>query len=309
MLVVRIFGLAGAAALLNTASLAADLSLPPPLPPPVYQAPVVAVTSGWYLRGDIGMGIQQFNDFQHNQTNPNFVWPASWQIVQKNIGDTDFIGFGVGYQWNNWLRFDVTGEHRKTSDLKVIGAYSGFNDFCPPVQTGQPSHTCFDLIQAQHSAWVVMANAYVDLGTWWCLTPFVGAGVGAARHTIAGLTDTGFPFGFSALGFASTTNPGTSTDNSKWTMAWALHAGVAYNVTNNVKIELAYRYLNFGNIDTPVVDCTFNGCLNPQGNPLAYHTLTSFTAQELKIGVRFLLQAPEVAPPPPAFAPPLMRKG
>ena len=134
MLVVRILGLAGAAALLNTASLAADLSLPPPLPPPVLQVPVVAVTSGWYLRGDIGMGIQQFNDFQHNQTNPNFVWPASWQIVQKNIGDTDFIGFGVGYQWNNWLRFDVTGEHRKTSELKVIGAYSGFNDFCPPVR-------------------------------------------------------------------------------------------------------------------------------------------------------------------------------
>jgi opacity protein-like surface antigen len=175
------------------------------------------------------------------------------------------------------------------------------------VQTGQPSQTCFDLIQAQHSAWVVMANAYVDLGTWWCLTPFVGAGVGAARHTIAGLTDTGFPFGFSALGFASTTNAGNTTDSSKWTMAWALHAGVAYNVTNNVKIELAYRYINFGNIDTPVVDCTFNGCLNPQGNPLAYHTLTSFSAQELKIGVRFLLQAPE-APPPP-LAPPLMRKG
>jgi hypothetical protein len=37
--------------------------------------------------------------------------------------------------------------------------------------------------------------------------------------------------------------------------------------------------------------------------------MTQFTAQELKIGVRFLLQAPEAAPPPPAFAPPLMRKG
>ncbi|HEY7248717.1 MAG TPA: outer membrane beta-barrel protein [Xanthobacteraceae bacterium] len=304
MLVVRILGLASAAALLSTASLAADL--PPPLPPPVYPAPVVAVTSGWYLRADFGKGIQRFGDFEHHQTNPNFVWPASWQIVQKNIGDTDFIDFGIGYQWNNWLRFDVTGEHRDTSELKVIGAYSGFQDFCPPIQTGQPSQTCFDLIQGQHSAWVVMANAYVDLGTWWCLTPFIGAGVGAARHTIAGFTDTGFPFGFSALGFASTANSGNNSDN-KWTMAWALHAGVAYNVTNNVKIELAYRYINFGNIDTPVVDCTFNGCLNPQGNPLAFHTLTRFDAQELKIGVRFLLQAPEA--PPPAFAPPIMRKG
>ena len=27
-----------------------------------------------------------------------------------------------------------------------------------------------------------MANAYVDLGTWWCITPFIGAGVGGARY-------------------------------------------------------------------------------------------------------------------------------
>ena len=28
-----------------------------------------------------------------------------------------------------------------------------------------------------------LANAYVDLGTWWCMTPFIGAGVGAAHNT------------------------------------------------------------------------------------------------------------------------------
>ena len=50
-----------------------------------------------------------------------------------------------------------------------------------------------------------------------------------------------------------------STDSSKWSMAWALHAGVAYNVTNNFKVELAYRYVNFGSIDTPVIDCAFVG--------------------------------------------------
>ncbi len=303
----KIFGLAGAAALLSTAALAADL--PPPLPPPVYRPPVVVndcvQCGGWYLRADFGMGIQHFSDFQQTQTNPNFVWPASWQIVRHDIGDTDFIGFGIGYAWNNWLRFDFTGEHRKTADLKVIGQYSGQADFCPPPGVG-PDQFCQDLYQAQHSAWVVMANAYVDLGTWWCLTPFIGVGVGAARHQFSGITDTGFPFGFSALGFTLDNDNG----NSKWTSAWALHAGVAYNVTNNVKIEFAYRYLNFGNIDTPVIRCGPFGCNNPQGNPLAFYTLTKFNSQELKIGIRFLLQ-PEAPPPPPVFVPPppLMRKG
>jgi opacity protein-like surface antigen len=289
---------------MNTALLAADL--PPPLPPPVYRPPVVVETGGWYLRGDIGVGIQRFSDFEHHQLNPNFVWPASWRILQTKMGDTTFLGFGIGYAWNNWFRFDVTGEHRNKADLKVIGSYSGFADFCPPNAGFGPPQTCFDVNQAEHSAWVALANAYLDLGTWWCLTPFVGAGVGAARHQFHGFTDVGFPFGFSALGFASDQN-----QNAKWSFAWAVHAGVAYNVTNNVKIELAYRYLNFGSVDTPAINCTAFGCGNINGNPNAFWTLTKFDAQEIKLGVRFMLQPDAPPPPPPVYAPPppLMRKG
>jgi opacity protein-like surface antigen len=300
MVRVNFIALAGAAALVSTATLAADL--PPPLlpPPPV---PVV-VTGGWYLRGDVGLGIQRFSDFQHHQLNQNFVWPRSWQIVQHDMGDTDFIGFGIGYAWNNWFRFDVTGERRKTADLKVVGQYFGAADFCPAGGFG-PDQFCFDHFNAHHSAWVVMANAYLDLGTWWCLTPFIGAGIGAARHQFDAFTDSGFPFGFASLGFV----PDSANSNSKWTRAWALHAGVAYNVTNNVKIELAYRYINFGDIDTPNVACFAFGCGNINGNPNAFYTLTKFDAQELRIGVRFML-TPDVAPAPLyAPPPPVMRKG
>jgi opacity protein-like surface antigen len=67
MVSAKIFGLAGAAALLSTATLAADL--PPPLPPPVYRAPVDCCQGGWYLRGDVGVGIQRFQSFDFNQTN------------------------------------------------------------------------------------------------------------------------------------------------------------------------------------------------------------------------------------------------
>ena len=41
-----------------------------------------------------------------------------------------------------------------------------------------------DIYHATKSEWVVLANAYVDLGTWWCMTPFIGAGVGGARVSI-----------------------------------------------------------------------------------------------------------------------------
>src|SRR5262245_34852571 len=94
---------------------AADLGPGPILPSVQAPALVEDFASGWYLRGDVGVGSQRFKDFEHHQTNSAFVWPASWRIDQKDIKDTAFVGFGVGYQWNAWLRTDVTGEYRQSS--------------------------------------------------------------------------------------------------------------------------------------------------------------------------------------------------
>ena len=38
------------------------------------------------------------------------------------MADAAFVGFGVGYAWNNWLRFDVTGEYRMKEWFKVTGS-------------------------------------------------------------------------------------------------------------------------------------------------------------------------------------------
>ena len=52
-------------------------------------APVVD-TGGWYLRGDVGVGAQNFKEFQHTQTESTFVWPASWRIDQKDMKSATF---------------------------------------------------------------------------------------------------------------------------------------------------------------------------------------------------------------------------
>src|ERR1700742_1763055 len=125
---VRMLALAGAAALMSTAAVAADL--PPPIQA-IYAPPVE--TGGWYLRGDVGVGNQSFKSYDFHQTNiaSGAVWPASWEIDQKDIKDAVFIGGGVGYAWNNWLRFDVTGEYRTDVKFKAVGSYAGAADFCP----------------------------------------------------------------------------------------------------------------------------------------------------------------------------------
>jgi opacity protein-like surface antigen len=284
---VALFAGAAFAAAVNAAS-AADL---PPIMQPRAMAPVQVedFTGGWYLRGDIGVGVQSFKTFDHTQTNAAFVWPASWRIDQKDINDSFFIGGGIGYQWNSWLRFDATAEYRAKAKFKVLGSYT---EFCP-------GGRCFDLYDGNHSALVVMANAYVDLGTWWCLTPFVGVGAGMAQHRFSSLTDIGFVSnGTTGFGFAQ-------TDTSEWKFAWAVHAGVSYSVSQNFKMELAYRYLNMGSVNTSIIDCAAAGCATGAG-PTAFYTMRDFNSHDFKLGMRWML-TPDVQQP--MYMPPLVRKG
>ena len=53
---------------------------------------------------------------------------------------------------------------------------------------------------------------------------------------------------------------------------------MAYNVTNNFKVELTYRYLSLGSV-TDTIDC-ISGC-----NPNSYKW-NSLTSQDFMIGFR-----------------------
>jgi len=300
--------LAGAtiASAFSSAQAADPADLPPIMGPqpigavPVIQqvAPVPVIQDfggGWYLRGDISIGVQRFKEFDHVQTNSAFVWPASWRIEQQEVSDTTTFGGGIGFQWNSWLRFDVTAESRGKSRFSAIGSYT---EFCT---VGR----CFDTYQGNHSAISLMANGYVDLGTWLNLTPFVGAGAGYTRHSISGLSDAGFlSNGLTGFGYAS------NNDFSDWTFTWALHAGIAYCLSNNFKLELAYRYMNFGNVNTSIIDCASGGCSTGSG-ARAFYTLREMDSHDLRFGIRWMLAPEAVVAPAPAYPlpPPLIRKG
>jgi opacity protein-like surface antigen len=246
-----------ATAIAGPAAHAADLSLPP-LP-----APVVEEYSGWYLRGDVGMSNQRVGSLFNVLYAGNSVTP-----VGMGFDSAPFFGLGVGYAYNNWLRFDVTGEYRGRSNFHgtdIVGP------FCTT-----PSGFCTDEYRASKSEWLFLANAYVDLGTWYSLTPFVGAGVGTSRNTISSFVDTNTPTGTVAFG----------DSHSKWQFAWALHAGLAYKLTRNATVEFAYRYVNLG--DAASGDLyTFTG-FNGVNNPMEFRRLTS---HDFKLGLRMNLDA------------------
>jgi opacity protein-like surface antigen len=281
----KVMALAGAA-ILSTVVGAAAADLPPLVQRPLPVVEDVGFASGWYLRGDVGIGVQDYRSFDFTQTNLAFVWPASWRIDNKEQKDTAFVGVGLGFQLNPWLRFDVTGEYRIKSIIHAVGSYT---EFCPG------GLRCFDVYDGNHSASVFMANAYIDFGTWGRITPFVGVGVGGAYHRVTNFWDLGLiADGSIGRGFAE--------DHSDWQFAWAVHAGLSYDVMPGLKLELAYRYLNMGDVRTGIVDCM--GC-GVTGGPLAYYTLRNFDSHDFKVGMRWLIQDM----PRPMYAEPIMRKG
>jgi opacity protein-like surface antigen len=272
---------AGAASLLPSMAFAADM--PMITPPPMYAPPPPADFGGWYLRGDIGFSNQSISKRDY------YSYPNLLSLQQRNSFDTGGIfGVGVGYQFNNWFRADVTAQYRGNANFHGLDLTS-----YPDTGTVQRGS---DTYSASKSELVFLANVYADLGTWWCVTPYIGAGVGTSRNTISNFTDIGvngtFLFG-TVPGLAS------ASSGSKWDLAWALHTGLAYRVTPNMTVELGYSYMNLGDGVT--------GALVTKDGVTANQAMTfkDITSHDLKLGVRwnFESEQPVYAPPP------LVRKG
>jgi opacity protein-like surface antigen len=274
---VKVLIAAGAASLLSQAAFGADLAI---APPPYYAPPPVQDFGGWYLRGDVGMTNSTAKLYDNNYATV----PAGGlqQLGEGFTGGTSW-GLGAGYQFNNWFRADITGEYRS----RVGFTGTDIATF--------PGATFSDVYQGGYSSWVGLVNAYVDLGTWWCITPFIGAGVGVANIQTTGLQDSGSNLTGGVLaGGASYFANGASTTN----LAWAVHAGLAYHVTRNFTVELAYRYLDMGTANHGF-GTSFDGS---NAGPSSFQ-FRDITSQDLRLGVRWTCC--DVEPPPP----PLIRKG
>jgi opacity protein-like surface antigen len=269
---------AGAASLFSSAALAADMAIAPP--PQMYApTPPPADFGGWYLRGDIGMTNQSMKSLNNPDPNSGLFTPVGMGFDSSTLFD-----IGIGYQFNNWFRVDATAQWRGRANFhgsQFTDAFAGT--------------ALVDNYSGSKSEAVFMANGYFDLGTWWCVTPFIGAGVGASYNKISGFRDDGLGDSF---GVALPSSVVYAADAGKWNFAWALHTGLAYHVTPNMTVELGYSYMNLGDATTGA-NSNFAGSPTPQ---FAW-TMKDITSHDLKLGVRWNFDSP------PVYQPPLMRKG
>jgi opacity protein-like surface antigen len=216
---------------LTAAAGAADL---PPLQLPPLKSPpqVQELFSSWYLRLDGG--------YRSGDMAKGTVFGVP--MTSTKVDETGTIGGGFGFKWN-WLRSDLTVDYGGAGQTTVNSAL------------GSPTVT-----QKMQNL-TTLVNGYLDLGTWWGMTPYLGAGFGYTYVK---------PTNVTVFGVVSPVN------NSNWNFTWALMAGASVALSPSFMLDVNYRYLDMGSANTNMTFGTVQ--------------YGEWTANEFRVGLRYLIQ-------------------
>ncbi len=166
--------------------------------------------------------------------------------IQPEIDPAGFFEGGVGCQVASTLRIEITGGVHLKSSL---------TDAFP------------DSLNAEIGSQHVFISTFWDITNYAGWTPYVGGGIGAARHDISDLTF-----------------PGGAADGAEYDFAYHVNVGVSYDITESLKFDMSYRYLNLGETISGVDPA-------PIGDAGAI-SVAGIEAHEAKFGLRYHFGAP-----------------
>lgn len=215
-------------------------------------------TGGWYLRGDINHHWSKLRDTEYITYGP----PAGTNyFTTTDLKGAFSFGGGVGYQITQYLRTDFTADYWFKSSFR--GSTTGdCGSFGPCVTSDESSYR----------ALLLMANAYVDLGTYYGVTPYVGAGIGGARVKWDALRNS----------YDNVTD--VHEGASSWRFAWALMAGASYCLTENLLIDAGYRFTQIQG----------GRMFEESGYEVGPGFERGFNVHELRAGLRYALGGPSL---------------
>ncbi len=228
---------------------AADLDEAPVfIEAPVVQQPVAKAGSGWYLRGDIGWTKGSNNEGSWDFYNQFVGYQGiddTYRFDRIRFADAFSGGLGVGYRFNQNLRADVTLDYFKTDVSTKTRCPFMFRTIAFGMADPVNGHCDIDG-ESSATVWSPMVNAYADLGQFGKITPYVGAGVGAAlvkydtrasQESCRDCPPTRFDMPDYVYIPYKTTMPG----ESEWRLSGALMAGAAIRVTDKALLDIGYK--------------------------------------------------------------------
>ena len=152
----------------------------------------------------------------------------------EKLKDGGFIEGGVGCQFTSMFRADITGGYHFGTGLKDK----------------------YNSLDAELSTATIFANGYVDFDMFTdFVTPYIGGGVGVAFHDISDVK-----------------RPPLSSSGSNTQFAWNVQAGLVFDVTENIALDVGYRYLDLGDAKS--------------GGPDPFH-VDNVVSHEARIGLRY----------------------
>ena len=255
-----IFG--GLLALVTSAAGAADILPPAPSLDSADLRGRFELESGAYVRADASLGWARARDAASTFVNP----VSDFRLDSTRFSQAPVTGLGIGYQLNGFLRADLTVEQRGSARFKASGSYVD----APTCGAAR----CSDAYAGGIRSTLVMANAYGEIGSWFDVTPFVGLGLGFARNA----------FEPTSLPAVNGHGVGQSSRVTQTRFAFALMAGLAYEVTPQIKVETSYRYLNMGAAQSGAITCA-----PAAGACVGQTQRIGLSAHDLRIGLRYAL--------------------
>lgn len=215
--------------------------------------------TGLYMRGDLGASLQRTG--MRPSTFSSGV--AGFQQDSLDMSRASMVGIGIGYQIAEWWRMDLTADYRSGDFISRVSYTSGSDVYRTDV----------------HSS-LILVNSYFEAGSWFDVTPYIGLGIGYTRNVTGRMTiaDNGVHGGGSGQG--ATTNA----------LALSLAAGLAWEMSERIKLDIGYRYLHLGSINTGALICATSGTPCNGGSQTA-----RLSGHDLRAGLRYALgEAPRL---------------
>ena len=230
-----------------------------------------APTEPFYLAPKALYSYQEVTSFQ-GKGNLHGDWkdPSGGNMKGGDKNDKTFGGgVAIGYDLGalGYAPVRLEAEFLKRGSVKMD--YKGGTN---TASSGGSIGTLSDY-KVSASVSTIFANAYLDFHNDSKFTPYIGAGVGGAYvDTKVGSTkrldlEHNQPYYVDDPSYTGITNTWHSYEgnmkgqHSDWNFAWNASAGFAYDLTENVALDLSYRYSDFGEVDFGTTGYNLGGAI------------------------------------------------
>jgi opacity protein-like surface antigen len=266
---------------LSPSAYAADYEPPIVVDQPVEEVPV-EVGSGWYLRGDIGynFNIEGQSDFDFSTFDPATGVYSPGVFDTASLGDSVTFGAGFGYNFTDMIRADFTVDGFRAN-------FDGTTSSALPCVAVLVGTSCRSEDSADATAMSFLVNGYVDLGTYVGFTPYVGGGLGYTYVDWGSLSGSNFCVAGAGPcpGGGALVATSEQEGQQSWRFTYAAMAGVAYDISKNLKVDLGYRYRRIDSgpmfdFDPASISAGATGSSGDDGG---------FSSHEVRIGLRYAL--------------------